>query len=96
MQTLVKAWSENYDYVLIDSPPILAVADAFILSRLADTTLLVARHERSTQKSLERAYTTLTGVENTNVGVVVNGVNRNSVSFKEFYGYKTTSYYSEV
>jgi len=53
MQTLVKAWSENYDYVLIDSPPILAVADAFILSRLADTTLLVARHERSTQKSLE-------------------------------------------
>lgn len=96
MRTLVKTWEANYDYVLIDSPPILAVADGLILSRLADTTLLVARHGISTQKSLERAYKTLHGIENTNVGVVVNGVQRNSVSFNEFYGYKGTSYYREV
>jgi capsular exopolysaccharide synthesis family protein len=93
MRALVQAWSSLYDYVLIDSPPVLAVADALILARFADTTLLVARHERSTQKSLERAYKTLNGVEETSVGVVVNGVNPNSVSFKEFYGYKITNYY---
>jgi capsular exopolysaccharide synthesis family protein len=58
MATLAKSWSANYDYVLIDSPPILAVADALILARLADTTLLVARHGQTTQKSLERAYHT--------------------------------------
>jgi capsular exopolysaccharide synthesis family protein len=96
MRDLVQAWSAHYDYMLIDSPPVLAVADALILSRLTDTTLLVARHGRSTQKSLERAYKTLDGIENGNVGVVVNGVQRNSVSFNEFYGYKSTSYYSEV
>lgn len=96
MRTLVKAWSVDYDYVLIDSPPILAVADALILSRLTDTTLLVTRHGRSTQKSLERAYKTLHGIENRNVGVVVNGVQRNSVSFNEFYGYNGSSYYSEA
>jgi capsular exopolysaccharide synthesis family protein len=96
MQNLVKEWSSIYDHVLIDSPPILAVADAIILARLADTTLLVARHGRSTQKSLERAYITLGGIENTNIGVVVNGVKRNSGSLKEFYGYKPTSYYKEA
>jgi polysaccharide biosynthesis transport protein len=96
MRTLVKTWEANYDYVLIDSPPILAVADGLILSRLADTTLLVARHGISTQKSLERAYKTLYGIESAHVGVVVNGVQRNSVSFNEFYGYRGTSYYSEV
>lgn len=96
MRALVKRMSDNYDYVLIDSPPILAVADALILSRLTDTTLLVARHERSTQKSLERAYKTLHGIENRNVKVVVNAVQRNSVSFSEFYGYRSTSYYKEV
>lgn len=96
MQALVKSWSAIYDHVLIDSPPILAVADALILARLADTTLLVARHGRSTQKSLERAYKTLNGIENTRVGVVVNGVNRNSVSLKEFYGYEVTNYYKEA
>jgi len=96
MTNLVKAWSASYDYILIDSPPILAVADAVILSRLADTTLLVARHGRSTQKSLERAYHTLHDLENRNVGIVVNGVHRNSTSYDEFYGYKGTIYYSEV
>jgi polysaccharide biosynthesis transport protein len=96
MRDLVEAWSADYDYMLIDSPPILAVADALILSRLTDTTLLVARHGRSTQKSLERAYKTLHEIESGNVGVVVNGVRRNSISFNDFYGYKGTSYYSEA
>jgi capsular exopolysaccharide synthesis family protein len=96
MQSLVKSWVAGYDYVLIDSPPILAVTDAVILSRLADTTLLVTRHGHSTQKSLERAYRTLHDVEGRNVGVVLNGVHRDSVSFNEFYGYKGSIYYSEV
>jgi succinoglycan biosynthesis transport protein ExoP len=96
MQAFVEEWAANYDYVLIDSPPILAVADAVILSRLADTTLLVARHGRSTQKSLERAYRTLHDVEGRNIGIVVNGVHRDSTSYDEFYGYKGTIYYSEV
>jgi succinoglycan biosynthesis transport protein ExoP len=96
MQALVKSWSSSYDYVLIDSPPILAVADALILSRLADTTLLVTRHGRSTQKSLQRAYRTLHDIEHRNVGVVVNGVHRDSTSYDEFYGYNGSTYYREA
>lgn len=96
MQALAKDWAASYDYVLIDSPPVLAVADAVILSRLADTTLLLTRHGESTQMSLERAYNTLHHVEGRSVGVVVNGVSRDSVSFNEFYGYKGNIYYSEA
>jgi succinoglycan biosynthesis transport protein ExoP len=96
MQALVGSWSANYDYVLIDSPPVLAVTDAVILSRLADMTLLVVRHGQSTQKSLDRAYRTLRKGEGRKVEIVVNGVRRDSVSFDEFYGYKGTSYYSEA
>jgi succinoglycan biosynthesis transport protein ExoP len=96
MRLLVNKWSDRYDYVLIDSPPVLAVTDAHILSRLTDTTLLIARHGRSTQKSVERAYQTLHDGAGRKVDIVVNGVRRNSVSYGEFYGYKGTSYYSEV
>jgi capsular exopolysaccharide synthesis family protein len=96
MDSLAKSWAANYDYVLIDSPPVLAVADALILARLAETTLLVARHGRTTQKSLERAYYTLQDGRDTRIGVVVNGVHRNSVSFNEFYGYQGRTYYSEA
>jgi len=96
MESLAKAWSAKYDYVLIDSPPVLAVSDAQILARLADTTLLVVRHGQTTQKGLERAYHTLHDVEDRNVGIVVNGVHRNSVSFREYYGYRGKTYYSEA
>jgi polysaccharide biosynthesis transport protein len=96
MQALIGSWAASYDYVLIDSPPVLAVSDAVILSRLADMTLLVARHGQSTQKSLDRAYRTLNKVDGRNIGVVVNGVRRDSASFDEFYGYQGTSYYTEA
>ena len=96
MRALAREWTNNYDYVLIDSPPVLAVTDALILGRLADTTLLVARHAQSTQKSVERAYEILHDIEGRNVGIVMNGVERNSVSFNEFYGYAGTRYYSEA
>jgi succinoglycan biosynthesis transport protein ExoP len=96
MVSMVKAWREKYDFVVIDSPPILPVTDALLLARLADTTLLVARHEETKQNSLNRAYRMLSEVDRSRVEVVVNGVRRDSVSFDEFYGYKGTSYYSEV
>jgi succinoglycan biosynthesis transport protein ExoP len=96
LTTLVNTWKDDYDYVVIDSPPVLAVADALILARLVDTTLLVTRHGLSTQKSLERAYYTLHDMESRKVDIVVNGVQRTSVSFNEFYGYQGTTYYSEA
>ena len=44
-------WAESkYDFVLIDTPPILAVTDAAIIGRNAGTTMLVARFEINTPK----------------------------------------------
>ncbi len=84
-----------YDFVIIDSPPLLAVADSQILAREADLTVLVARHGLSTRKSLERAYRKLVNDEE-KVSVVLNGVSRDSVSYGEYYGYGGNSkYYTE-
>jgi len=96
MASLAKGWSARYDFILIDSPPVLAVSDALILTRLVDTTLLVARPGQTSQKGLERAYRMLHDIEDKKVGIVVNGVRRNSVSFNEFYGYQGKTYYSEA
>jgi capsular exopolysaccharide synthesis family protein len=96
MGSLVSTWAAIHDYVIIDSPPVLAVTDATLLSRLADTTILVARHGNSSQKSLERAYVILHNIEGRDVGIVVNDVHRDSVSFTEFYGYQGSQYYKEA
>jgi capsular exopolysaccharide synthesis family protein len=95
MQELVESWRGMYDFIIIDSPPLLAVTDAQILARQSDVTVLVARHGLSTRKSLERAYRKLVNDQD-KVSVVLNGVCRDSVSYGEYYGYRGGSkYYSE-
>jgi capsular exopolysaccharide synthesis family protein len=95
MHELVQGWRGMYDFVIVDSPPLLAVADSQILARESDLTILVARHSLSTRKSLERAYRKLVNDEE-KVSIVLNGVSRDSVSYGEYYGYRGGSkYYTE-
>ena len=77
MKELIERWSKEYDFVIIDSPSLLAVTDAAVLSKMADFTLLVTRHAQSTRKSLERAWRTLRIDPETKVGVVLNAVSEN-------------------
>jgi polysaccharide biosynthesis transport protein len=96
MRQLLEEWKQSYDYVVIDTPPLLAVTDATILSRLADVTLLIARHGVSTRRSLRRAHKSLAERGDANVSVVVNGVSRTSPTYGEYHGYAGTKYYREA
>ena len=91
MKELIEQWSQEYDFVLIDSPALLAVTDAAVFSKMADITLLVTRHGQSTRKSLERAWHTLRTDPETKVGVVLNGVSRDSAAYGEYFGYHGNS-----
>lgn len=59
LATLLKQLRETYDYVFIDCPPVEIVADAAIISKMADMTLFVARAgllERSMLPEIDRLY----------------------------------------
>lgn len=71
--TLLK---QQYDYIVIDSPPVLPVTDACILSVVCDATVLVIRVNKSTQHSVETAVEAMNGVGATNIGIVVNELPR--------------------
>ena len=92
LRTLIEQWSAAYDYVIIDSPPILPVTDALILSRLAQLTLLVVRQGVSTRANLKRAYRMLVEDDSSHVGVVLNGIGQDS----GYYRYKGSKYYTEA
>ena len=96
MKDFLEVWSWHYDFVIIDSPSLLAVTDAAVFSKMADITLLVARHSQSTRKSLERAWQTLRIDPENKVGVVLNGVSRESAAYGEYFGYHGNSYYGEA
>ncbi|AYN29748.1 tyrosine-protein kinase Wzc [Buttiauxella sp. 3AFRM03] len=84
---LVSWASKNYDLVLIDTPPILAVTDAAVVGRHAGTTLMVARYAVNTLKEVEAS---LSRFEQN--GIAVRGVILNSI-FRRAAGYEDYGYY---
>jgi capsular exopolysaccharide synthesis family protein len=79
----------RYDRIVIDSPPILPVADARALAAMADCTLLVLRAESSTRRMATSARDELWRVRAQRIGLVVNGVPARK---QGTYGYGESSY----
>ncbi len=92
MAELVRMWRGEYDYVLIDGAPILPVTDSALLSRYADFTLVVARHNVTDRRSLERACQILRAQGVRQIGMVLNGVRASGAAQFRYYGYKQLSY----
>lgn len=71
---LLQQLEAAYDLIVIDSPPLLAVADARILGAQAGLTILTLRAEKSTRQDVKQACQQLLSVGSTVLGVVLNGV----------------------
>ncbi|MEE7533064.1 polysaccharide biosynthesis tyrosine autokinase [Klebsiella huaxiensis] len=86
----VLSWaSSNYDLVIVDTPPILAVTDAAIISNYVGTSLIVARFEQNTVKEMEVCIKRFEQAGATIKGCILNGVVRKASSY---YNYGYTSY----
>ena len=84
---------EQFDLVLIDSPPVLPVTDAAILSRHADATLLLAAAGQTRRSDLHRAAEKLDQVGATILGIVLNKVTRQTGRYYGYgYGYSYEPY----
>jgi capsular exopolysaccharide synthesis family protein len=96
MNLLIDELKQQFELVLIDSPPVLPVVDAAILSALADSTVLVAHQGVTEEASLARAYQILAArAKPDSVAVVLNGVNTNSDLYHSYFGKTTANYYQE-
>jgi len=91
---IVRTLAGRYDRVLIDSPPVIAVADAQIVAALCDVTVLVLRAHKSMRRVSIQACDSLAGVGGRILGVVVNDVPRKSdrYGYSGGYGYSDYSY----
>ncbi|WP_261640218.1 tyrosine-protein kinase Wzc [Erwinia mallotivora] len=93
MNELLHWASMNYDLVLIDTPPILAVTDASIIGKLAGTSLMVVRFETNTLKEVEFSYRRFMQNGIDIKGVILNAVVRKaSNAFGYGYDYYDYSY----
>jgi succinoglycan biosynthesis transport protein ExoP len=93
MKELMQMWREEFDYVLLDSAPILPVSDSMVLNQYTDYHLLVARYDSTPKAAFMRSYQAVTQqAPQGSVGVVVNAFSQNSQEFENYYGYKGYPY----
>jgi tyrosine-protein kinase Etk/Wzc len=91
---LITELSTQYDLVIIDTPPILAVTDASIIGHHAGTLFMLARFEQSSLKEIAAAANRfeLNGIDIK--GVIFNAVEKNASSYYGDYGYYNYEYKS--
>jgi polysaccharide biosynthesis transport protein len=94
MDEVLKRCGELYNYIVIDSPPILSVTDGVILARQADAVVLVVRHGKSSKHIVRRARDLLLRSGATVTGIVLNAVDLSSPEYYGYYGYSGYSYAS--
>lgn len=96
-ESLLEKLGEQFDTLIVDAPPILAVSDAAIIGRLTGATLLVARAGRHPVSELEQAIKRLNHAGVQVKGFVFNDLNTDRQKYR--YGYKGYVYkysYSKV
>jgi protein-tyrosine kinase len=86
MQNLLATLAPHFDWILIDSPPVLAVTDAVDMARACDAVLLVAREARTPYQVVQRAQAAFR--QSRLLGVVLNAakrIQRNGYSYYAYY-----------
>src|SRR5271157_4554545 len=97
MRDLIAELRQQFDHIVIDTPPTLSVTDAVVLSPRADATILVIRSGQTTKQALRRARDILMQVNAHVAGVLLNAVDLTSPDYYYYYEYqgKYGQYYQE-
>jgi hypothetical protein len=94
MQEVLNDLRNSFDFVLIDSPPAIAVSDAAVISAFCDGVLLVFHGQRTTTQSARQAVERLDSINATLLGVILNGVDIRNPDYVDYRSYYPSYYES--
>jgi len=92
MRNWLEKWKSEYDFIVLDSVPVLPVADAVVLNTMSDVTILLARSSMTDRSQVERSYNILKQGDKNSVGIVMNALDPRDSSYYGYYGRKPSAY----
>jgi capsular exopolysaccharide synthesis family protein len=96
MKEHIARWRNEFDHIVIDTPPCLSVTDSVLLSPEVDRLILVVRAKKTTKLALRQACELLLQVNARVMGIVLNALNLDSAETYYYYGGRYSSrYYHE-
>ena len=87
---LIRKLKESFDWVLIDSPPVISLTDSVILASLADMIVFVVKHNETEREMIRRCLQNIRNVNPHVIGAVLNNVDIERSYSKDYY---YTGYY---
>ena len=91
MQGIVEILKESFDVIIFDTPPCLIVADALIIARLVDFSIIVTAQNITKIENLKRSKLAIENVGGKIAGVVLNKVQVNAKAYESTYYYRSRS-----
>lgn len=86
-QMLLNELKSDYDYIILDTAPLMLVTDSFLISDVADATVYVTRSEITEKDFINFANKNIESKKIKNVGFVLNDVHKNNFGYGNKYGY---------
>lgn len=86
-EELISELKTKYDYIILDTAPLMLVTDSFLFAEMADVTLYVTRSGYTEKALIDFAIKNIESEKIKNVGFVLNDVNKNYFGYGNKYGY---------
>ena len=102
MDALITRLRQDFDHIILDSPPVLPITDATILSSLADGVIMIVESETTTRAALSRTCRVIEQAGGKIIGTVLNKVDTRRDGYygyryyHGYYSYSHRSYYSDA
>jgi capsular exopolysaccharide synthesis family protein len=93
MSELVDQLEKEWDMLLFDSPPIVAVTDSSMISAEIDALVMVVKAGQTERSAVDRALDTIKNVKSPLIGVILNGASQETLAGKYSYYYSYYNYY---
>lgn len=87
-QKLIELFRDRYDTIILDTPPLLAVTDAQVLTTISDGTIIVAQHGVTKKDEIMQAKDLLEKVKGNILGVVLSQIPIDDNSYYYYYSYE--------
>ena len=91
---LFRALEGNYDYVIVDSPPLVSVSDGILIAQHCDGAILIVRSGETPRSLIRQSMNQLKQTDCRLLGTVLNGVATGNRTYGRYYGYYS-KYYNE-
>jgi capsular exopolysaccharide synthesis family protein len=91
LREMIAGLRQQYKFIVLDSPPVMAATDAVILSVNVDSVLLVVRSGETPKEAFTRSHDVLLGVKARLLGVVLNAIDTSSPDY--YYSYRYYPYH---